>query len=151
MFHCLPSLHLKGYQPNSFSYGFPMLWTVFRRSFRLLFWKMSEKDHIASVYSWVSPEFCLRNSLEQPLCLSLLLTKLKSRLIYYRLNIEKTTWGLIIKDFDMFLSTLRILFWICLRWRDRSSLWISEHNAPNKWRYFGYKNNLYGTKGTFIV
>jgi hypothetical protein len=35
--------------------------------------------------------------------------------------------------------------------RDRSNLWISEHNAPTKWRYFGYKNHLYGTKGTFIV
>ena len=33
-----------------------------------------------------------------------------------------------------------------LRYRDRSFLWISEHNATNKRRYFGYKNYLYGTK-----
>jgi hypothetical protein len=40
-----------------------------------------------------------------------------------------------------------------LRCRDRSFLdfWISEHNATNKRRYFGYKNHLYGTKGTFAV
>ena len=35
--------------------------------------------------------------------------------------------------------------------RDRSFLWISEHNATNKRLYFGYKNYLYGTKGTFVV
>jgi hypothetical protein len=34
---------------------------------------------------------------------------------------------------------------------DPSFLWISEHNATNKLRYFGSKNNLYGTKGTFVV
>ena len=28
---------------------------------------------------------------------------------------------------------------------------LSEHNATNKWRYSGYKNNLSGTKGTFVV
>ena len=38
-----------------------------------------------------------------------------------------------------------------LRCCDRSFLCISEHNATNKQRYFGYKNNLYGTIGTFIV
>ena len=59
MFHSLPSLHLKGYQPYSFSYGFPMVWTVFRHRFRLLFWKMSEKDHIASLYGWVPAAFCM--------------------------------------------------------------------------------------------
>ena len=53
--------------------------------------------------------------------------------------------------FDMLLWTIRILFGICLCCRDRSFLWISEHNAPNKRRYFGYKNNIYGTKGTFVV
>ena len=51
----------------------------------------------------------------------------------------------------MFLWTLRKLIGISLRCRDRYFLWISEHNVPNKQRCFGYKNNLYGTKGTFIV
>ena len=51
----------------------------------------------------------------------------------------------------MFLWTFWKLFGICLRCFDRSFLWISEHNATNKRMYFGSKNNLYGTKGTFVV
>ena len=68
----MPSLHLKGYQPDSFPYGFHMVWTVFRHSFSLLFWKMSENDHIASV------DGCEQNSLEQTFSLSLLLKNLRS-------------------------------------------------------------------------
>ena len=74
LFHCLPSLHLKGYQPDSFSYGLHMLWTVFRH----LFWKMREKDHIASLYGWVPAAFCMRKSLEQTFYFSLLLKKVQS-------------------------------------------------------------------------
>ena len=148
---CLRSI-LKGYQPDSFSYGFHMLWTVFRHSFRLLFWKMSEKDHITSLYGWVPAAFCMCNSLEQTFSLSLLLKKLQSRLKYYWLYTVKTTWGLIIKNVWHVSTNFTDTIWnLRLLRRDRSSLWISEHNAPTKWRYFGYKNNLYGTKGTFIV
>ena len=37
LFHCMPSLHVKGYQPDSFSYRFLKVSTIFRHSFRLLF------------------------------------------------------------------------------------------------------------------
>ena len=148
----MPFLHLKGYQPDSFPYGFHMVWTVFRHSFRLLFWKISEKDNIASVDSWVFAEFCLRNRVGQPLSLPLLLKKRQSRLIYYRLYILKTTWGLIIKNvWHVSVDIMDIIWNIRSRCRDRSFLWISEHKATNKRLYFGYKNNLYGTKGTFVV
>ena len=144
--YSIASLHLKGYQPDSFPYGFHMVWTVFRQSFRLLIWKMSENDHFASVDGWVPVEFCMRNSLEQTISLSPIEDAVV-RLKYYRLFIVKTTWGLIIKN----------VWHVCTDFTnfslygERSSLWISEHNAPNKWSYFGYKNNLYGTKGPFIV
>ena len=71
LFHWMPCLHLKGYQQDSFSYGFLKVWTVFRHSFRLLFGKMSEKDHTASLYGWVTAAFCMHNSLEHPFSLSL--------------------------------------------------------------------------------
>ena len=76
-----------------------MVSTVFRYSLRLLFWKMSEKDHNASLYDWVPAAFCMHNSLEQPFSLSLLLKKLHSRLIYYRLHIVKTTCKKLLKCF----------------------------------------------------
>ena len=152
LFHWMPCLHLKGYQPDSLSYGFPQVSTVFRHRFRLLFRKMREKDNIVSVDSWVFAEFCLRNRVGQPLSLPLLLKKRQSRLIYYRLYILKTTRGLIIKKVWHVSVDITDTIWnFRLRCRDRSSLWISEHIALNKWRYFGYKNHLYGTKGTFIV
>ena len=134
LFHWMPCLHLKRYQPDSFSYRILKVSPVFRHSFRLLFWKMSE------------------NELGQPLCLPLLLKKRQSRLIYYRLYILKTTWGLIIKNvWHISVDIMETIWNLCLRCRGHSFLWIYEHNVPNKQRYFGYKNNLYGTKGTFIV
>jgi hypothetical protein len=36
-------------------------------------------------------------------------------------------------------------------YRDRYFWWISQHKVTNKRWYVGYKNNLYGTKGTFNV
>ena len=47
-FHSLPLLHLKEYEPDSFSYRFLKVSTVFRHSFRHLFWKISQNDNIAS-------------------------------------------------------------------------------------------------------
>ena len=104
-------------------------------SFRLLSWKMSEKDHIASLYCWVSAAFCMRNSLEQTFSLSLLLKKLQSRLKYYLLYIVKTTRGLILKKtFDMFLQTLRILFgiFVCLVVTARACWFLNI--PPYGWR-----------------
>ena len=51
----------------------------------------------------------------------------------------------------MFLWTLWKLFgiFICVVVTALSCGFLN--NATNKLRYFGYKNNLYGTKGTFIV
>jgi hypothetical protein len=120
-----------------------MVWTVFRHSFRLLFWKMSGNDHIASLYDWVPAAFCMHNSLEQTFSLSLLMKKLQSRSKYYRLYIVKTTRGLIIKNVWHVSTDYTDTIWnFRLPGRDCLSLWISEHNVPTKWRYFGYKNNL---------
>jgi hypothetical protein len=72
----------------------------------------------------------------------------KASIIYWKNNLRIDYK----KTFDMFLRNFTDTIWnFCLSRRDRSSLWISEQNSPTKWRYFGYKNNLYGTKGTFIV
>ena len=49
LFHSLPSLDLKGYQPDSFSYGFHLVSGFY-----------SEKDHIASLDGWVPAAFCMR-------------------------------------------------------------------------------------------
>jgi hypothetical protein len=77
--------------------------------------------------------------------------------------IEKATHSFDILSYIYFKNNLRInykkrltcfsvdIIWNILRCHDRSFLWISEHNATNKHRYFGYNNNLYGTKGTFAV
>ena len=112
LFHCQPSLHLKGYQPDSFSYGFLKVWTVFRHSFRLLFWKMSEKEPIASVDGWVPAAFCLRQQSGQTFSLSLsywrsycLVEKLS--IIYCKNNLRIDS-----KKRLTFLRTLRILFGI---------------------------------------
>ena len=43
------------------------------------------------------------------------------------------------KHLTCFCGHLWKRFGICLRCHDRSFLWISEHNATNKRRYFGYK------------
>ena len=142
MFHSLPLLHLKGYQPDSFSYRFLKVSKVFRHSFRLLFWKMSQNDNIASSGHMSFDRYCF----------SLSYCKRHLRLIYYWLYILKTTWGLIIKNVWHFSVDIMETIWnFRLRCRDRSFLWISEHNTTNKLRYFGYKNNIFGTKGTFVV
>ena len=120
-----------------------MVWTVFGHSFRLLFRKMSEKDHITSVDGWVPAVFCMRNSLEQTFSLSLLFKKLQSPLKYYRLNIVKTTWRLIIKIVWHVPMNFTDTIWnFRLPRRDRSSLWISKHNAPTKWRFLDLKINF---------
>jgi hypothetical protein len=85
--------------------------------------------------------------LEQPFSLSLPIEEATFRLTYYRLYIVKTTWGLIIKNVWHISTNNTDTIWNFRLW----SLWISEQNAPTNWRYFGYKNHLYGTKGTFIV
>jgi hypothetical protein len=66
LFHCLPSLHLKGTSTR---------------------YQMSEKDHIVSLYGWVPAAFCMRNSLEHTF-LTLLLKKLT---VPVELYIVKTT------------------------------------------------------------
>ena len=134
----MPSLHLKRYQPDSFPYGFHVVWTVFRHSFSLLFWKMSENDHIASVDGWVPAEFCMRQQLGADIFSPI--EKATVRLKYYRLFIVKTTWGLIIKNVWHVSTNFTDTIWkFLLPRRDHSSLWITEHNSPTKWRYFGYK------------
>ena len=96
--------------------------------FRLLFTKMSEKDHIASLYGWVTAAQKFWASI-----FSLSLKKLHSRLIHYRIYIVKTTWGLIIKNVWHVSTNITDTIWnVRLRCRDRSSLLISEHKRqPN--------------------
>ena len=124
----------KGYQPDSFSYGFHMVWTVFRHNFRLLFWKMSEKDHIASVDGWVPVEFCMRQQLGADLFSLSTIEKATVRLKCYQLFIVKTTWGLIIKNV-WHVSTNFTLFEMFVM----TSLWITEQNVPTKWRFLDIK------------
>ena len=98
----MPCLHLKGYQPDSFSYGFRKVSTVFRHSFRFLFWKMSQNDNIASSGHMSFDRYCF----------SLSYCERHLQLIYYRLYILKTTWGLIIKNIWHVFWTLQVLFGI---------------------------------------
>ena len=117
MFHSLPLLDLKGYEQDSFSYRFLKVSTVFRHSFRLLFWKMSQNDNIASSGHM---SFARATDFGQPLLFPLLFPLLLWKtfavdILYYRLYIWKTTRGLIIKNFDMFLWTLCKLFGIFVR------------------------------------
>ena len=139
-----PILHLKGYQPDSFFYGFPKVSSGFY--FEKLAWRITLRKWIGGGSEWV-----LRNWVKPPLFLPLLLKNLHTRLIYYRIYIFKT-WGLIIKNVWHISVVIMDIIWnIGLRCRDRSFLWISEHNSTNKRRYFGCKNNLYRTKGTFVM
>ena len=96
MFHSLPLLHLKGYQPYSFSYRFLKVSTVFRHSFRLLFWKMSQNDNIASSGRM---SFARATEFGQPLLFPLLLIKTFAvdilSIIYFKNNLRfdyKNIW-----------------------------------------------------------
>ena len=93
MFHSLPLLHLKGYQPYSLSYCFLKVWTVFRHSFRLLFWKISQNDNIASSF-----EFCSRNRIWTAVVFPSPTVKDICGWYIIDLYIFKTTWALIIKN-----------------------------------------------------
>ena len=73
---------------------------------------MSENDHIASVDGWVPAEFCMSQQLGADIFSLSPIEEATVRLKYYRLYIVKTPLGLIMKTFDMFLRTLRILFGI---------------------------------------
>ena len=144
--------HLKGYQPDSFFYGFPKVSTAFRHSFGLLFWRMSENNHIAKVERWGLSEWVVRKRERWPLLLPVLVKSQLSRLIYYWIDIWKTAWELIIKNVCHVSVNIMDLIWSFLRrCRDRNFRWISQQTMDKKQRYFGYKNNLYGTKGTFAV
>ena len=137
MFHSLPLLHLKGYEPDSFSYCFFKVSTVFRHSFRLLFWNISQNNNLASSGHM---SFACATEFVQPLFSPLLLWKTFA--VYILLIIYfKTTWGLIIKIVWHVSVDIMETFWnFRLRCHDRSFLWISEHNAPNKRRYLDIKN-----------
>ena len=133
LFHCMPSFYLKGYQPDSFPYGFHMVWTVFRHSFSFLFWKMSKNDHIASVDGWVPAEFCMCQQLGADIFSLSPIKKATVRLKYYRLFIVKTTWGLIIKNVWHVSKNFTDTIWnFCLPVVTCTSLWNTEQNAqPN--------------------
>ena len=52
----------------------------------------------------------------------------------------KTTWGMIIKNaWHVSVDIMKTIWNFRLHCRDRSFLWISEHNATNKDQYFGIK------------
>ena len=108
--------------------------TVTRHSFRFLFWKMSVNDNIASVVRWWLSEWFVRNRQRRPL-------------IYYRIDIWKTPWGLIIKNICHVSVNIMELIWnIFRRCRDHNFLSISQPNVKNKRSYFAYKNNIFGKK-----
>ena len=67
--------------------------------------------------------------------------------MYYRIDIWKTPWGLIIKNVCHVSVDIMDLIWnIFRRCRNRNFRSISQPNVKNKRSYFGYKNNLYGKK-----
>ena len=145
MFHSLPLLHLKGYQPD-----FPIASSRCQQSSDIVsgfyFEKWARTITLRQVVTWVLPA---QQNLDSH-CFPLSYCERHLWLIYYQLYILTTTWGLILKNIWHVSVDITDTIGICLHC-DRSFLWISEHNPPNKLRYFGYKNNLYGTKGTFIV
>ena len=109
-------------------------------SFRLLFWKMSENDHITLVDSWVSPDLCMREPLERDLFSLSSIENATVRLKYYRLFIVKTTWGLIIKNVWNVSTIFTDTIWnLHLPVVTCTSLWITQQNAPTKWRFLDIK------------
>ena len=115
--------------------------------FRLLYWKSSLNVSIASVVSWSLSECFVRKGQMWPLFLSILLRSHQSRLIYYRIDIWKTPWVLIINNVCHVSVDIMELIWsIFRRCSDRNFRSISQPNVKNKRSYFTYKNNLFGKK-----
>ena len=109
---------------------------------RLLFWKMSVNDNIASVVRWWLSEWFVHNRQRRPLFLSLLVKSQLSRLIYYQIDIWKTPWGMIIKNVcDVSVDIMDLICNFFRRCRDRYFRWISQHNVTNKrrWGILGIK------------
>ena len=81
------------------------------------------------------------------LFLSLLLRSHLSRVIYYRIDIWKTPWGLIINNVcHVSVDIMELILNIFRRFRDCNFRVISQPNVKNKRSYFTYKNNIFGKK-----
>ena len=120
----MPNLHLKGYQPDSFFYGFPKVSTVFRHSFRLLFWKNEcERSHCRVSFALQSKAAIVPPGvIEKPTHPVDILSN-----IYFKNNLRndyKNVW-------HVSVDIMETIWNFRLRCRHRSFLWISKHNATN--------------------